>query len=185
MSAMPRRAPSTRPKFGKLPAPPESNILSHTLDYCAWEKIWTMRLTAGTARVGGQPIRLPSHIIAMVTGLAEMTGKKWDGRIRIGEQWAKLADKGTPDILFMLPAMRRALNTSVRELESFPVARIGFIETKTESGRLSKEQKEFKNMCRSVGALHFIVRNPEQLRECLPSKMELQFTAPSEHLSPG
>lgn len=178
---MPRQSSSQRrqrPKFGgKLPALPESNILSHTLDYLKWEGLWAIRLTAGTARVGGQPIRLPSHIIAMITGLAEMAGKKWDGRIRVGEQWVKLAVEGTPDILFMLPAHRKALNTSVRELESFPVARIGFIETKTESGRLSKEQKEFKNMCRSVGALHFVIRTPEDLREYLPSKMELKFAA--------
>lgn len=164
-----------RPKFGKLVPPKESNILSHTLEYLNWEGIWSMRITAGTARLGGQPIKLPDHILQLINAMAEMQGKKWDGRIRVNQQWAKLADKGTPDVLFMLPATRKALNTSVRELEDFPVARIGFIETKTESGRLSKEQKEFKNMCRFAGALHYVIRTPEELREALPSKMELQL----------
>lgn len=165
----------TRPRFGQRPATKEGSLLKHCKEYLGFESIWAMRVHCGKARHGGrfQPgFTLPANTFADDNPAAVLAAAQ-KGIVRRDEQWIDLAPAGTPDLLVMIPAGRPAHNIWTGELCSTPYARIAWIETKSSSGRLSPEQREFKDLCQKQNALWWLVASPEDLRRYIPPKMSL------------
>jgi hypothetical protein len=88
-----------------------------------------------------------------------------------------LAPKGTPDLVVSIPPGRRCMNPWTRQQETlYPVARIGWIETKEEAeGRLSKEQRAFQTAAQEAGEMYWVVRSLADVRWALPPVGELDF----------
>lgn len=173
---MPRR------KTVKLPGRhvKEASILTHVKQYLQWEGFVFFRLQAGRWRAGGEPVKVPPQIVAQLqAAFPNIDAKKWarwDGYIRLGEQWAEMAPAGSPDIMVEVPANRPVLNTLTGEQETSAFARTIYIETKRPKGGVkSQEQKDFQAAAVKRGALFFFIDSPEKLRRCLPPKMELNL----------
>lgn len=73
------------------------------------------------------------HILLLynLTGEVEWYSRLQCGRINVGLHWLKLCDTGTPDYLALIRNRKDGLTAL-------------FIEAKSTKGKLSKEQKEFK-----------------------------------------
>ncbi len=92
------------------------------------------------------PDRSESSISYTVTRRWEARGgivtRVQSGKVQVRGAWMQLADKGTPDLLVMAP---HGL--------SF------WAETKTETGKLSYDQKHWHSRVRRLGHLVFVVRD--------------------------
>lgn len=157
--------PNRKPRWGSRPfrAPKalEGDFKKAVLDYLEWEGIWRMNVVSGATRIGTQATQAKDG--------------SWS---YTGGQWAKLADKGTPDILVMIPADRAVRNFLTGEIETCHYSRIGWIETKQKGEKLRPEQKKFAERCQRDGALFWKLDNAADLRRAIPPKMEL-FTDPA------
>lgn len=156
----------------------EASILGHVKQYLTWEGFTFFRLQAGRWRAGGEPVKVPPQIIAQLkAALPKIDPKKWarwDGYVRLGEQWAEMAPPGSPDLMVEIPANRPAYNKLTGETEKSAFARTAYIETKRpKGGRKSQDQKDFQAAAVKRGALFWFIKTPEELRRCLPPKMEL------------
>jgi len=164
-----------RPRFGHKAPSKEGNLLRHVKEYLGWESIWAMRVHCGKARHGGRfapGFTLPANVFPDENPAAALAGAH-KGIVRTAEQWIDLAPTGTPDMLLMIPAGRPVHDIWSGETAATTYARIAWIETKSSSGRLSREQREFQDLCRKQNALWWLVSSPEDLRLYIPPKAHL------------
>jgi hypothetical protein len=150
------------------------------MDYLTLEGIWCLRANAGRARTGGRFLKLPKWIADTVRGFLfekDINPHTWDGSVRIGEQWLSLAPAGTADVIASIPAGRPAWDETLGEYVTLKAGRTAFIETKSTTGRLSKEQQDFKRLALKRGELFYVIRDMDELRRVIPPKRELNFYA--------
>lgn len=151
---------------------PEADILRATLEYLMLEKVKAIRLPAGRARVGGRPIKLAAHVIAMACEIHHPHLNNWDGTVRIHEQWLPLADEGTLDVQITIPKNRKHWDPLEGDFVSYPIARAGFIETKAGKNKLSDEQAKFKRAREAEGAVCYVVRSIDDIRRSIPPRFQ-------------
>lgn len=153
----------------------EAALLRHIKEYLAWEQVWAMRVHCGKARHGGkfQPgFTMPANLCDDDDPRAILKAAQ-KGVVRKDEQWIDLAPPGTPDLMLMIPAGRKVHDIWTGETLATPYARIGWIETKGTGGKLSPDQREFRDLCQKQNALWWLVSDPEGLRLYIPPRRTL------------
>ncbi len=74
------------------------------------------------------------------------------GMIKIGQRFVHLAPKGTSDILVL----------SYNSMNENPNGKAGWLEIKTETGKVSEDQIKFQEKCRQANVKSAIVRSAQE-----------------------